>query len=349
MVLGRSWDRHGIRTDVYRADPDRLIVPVVASIHGDGVADCPHCQEMNVSQSSTQSTAVPDPSTLPEAQARFEHFHVGEIECYALSDGAMVRPPPQAGTPTANAPAPVMIPLSCMLARVPGSGLVLLDTGFGADAMTGGQPMRSVGRLSASLAAAGFAPEDIDVVLISHMHPDHIGGMYRSDGTKTYPNATYYVGAEELAFWSQEPLDLSQAASPPHIKKGMEQAVRRMLGFADDTLRTFKAGEEVLPGVGTILLPGHAPGQVGFILSSGGDRLLFTADAIAHPVISIETPDVVNPMDMDPVRAVRTRHELIALLSEPGWQSFTPHFPWPSRGRVHDENGKAAWTPASRG
>ena len=120
-----------------------------------------------------------------------------------------------------------------------------------------------------------------------------------------------------------------------------------MLGFAGDTLRTFKAGDEVLPGIGTIALPGHAPGQVGFILSSGGNRLLFTADAVAHPVVPIETPDVYNPMDMDPDRAVKTRHELVVLLSAPGWQAFTPHFPWPSLGRVHGENGKAAWTPAT--
>ena len=302
-----------------------------------------------MSQSSAQPSAAIDPASLPEAQARFDRFRVGEIECTALSDGAMVRPSPPAAA--ASGPAgpsrPVMIALSCLLARVPGSGLVLIDTGFGTDALVGGQPMRSVGRLAASLAAAGFSPGDIDVVLISHMHPDHIGGMYRSDGTKSYPNATYHVGAEELAFWSQEPLDLSGAASPPHIKTGMAQAARSMLDRAGDTLGTFEAGQEALPGVGTILLPGHAPGQVGFILSSQGDRLLFTADAIAHPVVSIETPDVYNPMDMAPDQAVRTRHEVIALLSEPGWQSFTPHFPWPSRGRVQAADGKAVWTPAA--
>ena len=285
-----------------------------------------------MSESSTQAA---DPRT----QARFERFHVGEIECCALSDGAIVRPMPHGSPPGP----PFYVPLSCLVARVPGSGLVLMDTGFGTDASVGEQRMQTVGRLAASLAGAGIAPEDIDVVLISHMHPDHIGGMYKADDSKVYPNATYYVGAEELAFWSKDPLDLSQAASPPHIKTGMAQAVRRMLGAGDDTLRTFKAGEEVLPGVGTILLAGHAPGQVGFILSSGGERLMFTGDAFSNPVMSIETPETYNPMDMDPDRAVQTRRELIALLSEPGWQSFTPHFPWPNRGRLRATDGKTVW------
>ena len=301
-----------------------------------------------MSQSSTQPAAI-DPSTLPEAQPRFEHFRIGEIECYGLSDGAMVRPTPSPppGAPPAPPAPPVMIPLSCLLVRLPGIGLVLIDSGFGNEATFGGRPMRSVGHLTESLAAAGFAPDDIDVVLISHIHPDHVTGLHRNDGTKTYPNATYCVGAEELAFWSQEPLDLSQAASPPHIKIGMEHAAKRMLGFVGDTLRTFRAGEEVLPGIGTMLLPGHAPGQVGFILSSGGERLLYTGDAISIPGVSIETPDVYNPMDMDPDRAVRTRHELIAMLSEPGWQTFTPHFRWPSRGYVRGGDGAATWKPAT--
>ena len=77
---------------------------------------------------------------------------------------------------------------------------MLIDTGFGTEATVGGKPTRSVGRLAASLAAAGFSPEDIDAVLISNMHPDHIGGMHRGDQTKTCPNAAYHVAAEELAF-----------------------------------------------------------------------------------------------------------------------------------------------------
>ena len=164
-----------------------------------------------------------------------------------------------------------MIPLSCLLVRLTGTGPVLIDSGFGNEATFGGRPMRSVRHLTELLAAAGFAPDDIDVVLISQIHPDQVTGLHRNDGTKTYPNATCYVGARKLAFWSQEPLDLSQLASPPHIKIGMEHAATRMLGFAS---------------------------------RSRG--------------VSIETPDVHNTMDMDPDRAVRTRHELIAMLCELG-------------------------------
>jgi hypothetical protein len=126
-------------------------------------------------------------------------------------------------------------------------------------------------------------------MLISHMHPDPIDGMYRSDGTKTYPNDTYYVGAKKLTFSSQEPLDLSQ---PPSACSTSSSSTR----------------------------------------SSRSRRRTSTI-----------------PWTWYSDWAIKTRHELVALPLEPSWQSFTPHFPWPSRGRVHNENGKATWAPASQG
>lgn len=301
-----------------------------------------------MNHSPSEPGLAAEPGLSAGAQARFHRFHFGEIECIALSDGGlpMSRPHAQeAASPNSETggDGPPLRPLSCLLVRLPRTGLVLIDTGFGLNPVVGGTVLRTVGRLPASLAGAGVAPEDIDVVLISHIHPDHVGGLYGDDGAKLYPNASYHVGAEELAFWGRQPLDLSGTASPPHVKEGMANAAKRMLGFAGDTLSTFRAGEEVLPEVGTMLLPGHAPGQVGFILSSGAKKLLFTGDAIAEPVASIETPEVYNPMDMNPDLAVETRRKLIALLSQPEWRCFTPHFPWPNLGRVQTTNGKSFW------
>ena len=226
---------------------------------------------------------------------------------------------------------------------------MLIDAGFGPNPVVGGHFMPSGGRLQISMAQAGFAPEDIAAVLISHMHPDHIGGLYKDDGTRIYPHATYHVPAEELAYWSRDPLDLSQAASPPPVKTEMTQVIKRFHRLSGDELRTFPAGEEALPGLGTMLLIGHAPGQVGFILSNGGERLIFVADALSHPIMSVETPDIYNPMDMDSDRAVKSRHELIAMLSNSDWQLFASHFPFPARGRIRGTVGQATWTPTAAG
>ena len=298
-----------------------------------------------------------DAAALPISQPRFEHFRVGEIDCYALSDGAIIRtiPTRQAtgSDPTRSASGGsrqiYMNPLSCLLVRLPGTGLVLIDAGFGRDPTVGGMFMPSVGRLQLSMAQAGFTPEDIDAVVISHMHPDHIGGLYNDDGTRVYPNATYNVSAEELAYWSRDPLDLSQAASPPPVKIEMTKVIKRFHKLAGDELKTFPAGEEALPGLGTMLLTGHAPGQVGFTVSNGGERLVFVADALSHPVVSIQTPDTYNPMDMDSDRAVKTRHELIAMLSDSDWQLFASHFPFPARGHIQGKSGEATWTPTAAG
>jgi glyoxylase-like metal-dependent hydrolase (beta-lactamase superfamily II) len=291
--------------------------------------------------------SFPTLADLSEAEPRFYRFSLGAIDCVALSDGGIptLRRPDPSALPTGpdNPPAFTLLPLSILLVRLPASGqLVLIDTGFGAEPIMGGGPAHTVAKLSKSLDLAGFKPDDIDVVLISHMHPDHIGGMYTPDGTKRFPKADYYLGAEELAFWNQEPLDLSDVESPPAIKEQMTEYSNRMLAQARGDIRTFRAGEDVLPGVQTILVPGHSPGQVGFIFTSDEQKLLYTADAF-NRVQSIQTPDAVNPMDMNSRLGIETRHNLLRLLSGPEWKNFTPHFPWPSTGRVSLADGSYRW------
>ena len=298
--------------------------------------------EVTLSDLKPNQTAHQVPA-LSGAEARFHHFRVGAIEAVAVSDGGIPIPSPP-GTDSS----PGLRALACLLLRMPETGqLLLIDTGFGPTPKRAGNPLPTAGKLLLSMAGAGVQPEDVDVVLISHIHPDHVDGLFDDQGSKTFPNASYHVGVEELAFWSQDNLDLSDSPAPPSLKQHMVGSAKRMLGFANGQLSTFRAGEEALPGVGTLLLPGHTPGQVGFMVSSGDDKLLYTADAFTTPEMSFDAPERHNPFDLDPVEAVKTRHRLLETLSTQGWHSFTPHFPWPNVGRVKADGKRFVWASAA--
>ena len=294
---------------------------------------------------------------LPGTEARFYHFQVGNIHCISLSDGAILvplAPPPPVVTPArTHVPAQPdtalqfrLIPLSCLLVTLPQSGkVVLMDSGFGFNPELLGRPMRSDGRLIESLSAAGIQPESVDIVLISHLDPDHIGGLLRDDGSKRFPNASYHASREEVAFWDREIIDLSYSPSPEPVKRERLTASGRLLRIARNSIRTFRSGEKAVPGIGTIAIPGHTPGQVGFVVYGEPESLLYTGDGIVNPVISIETPHVHNPMDLDPETGVRSRNALIKMLLESEMASFSPHFPWPNVGHVVKTDAGAKWKP----
>ncbi len=292
-----------------------------------------------------------DPSRI-ETGARFQRFRIGKLACTAFSDGSIRVPRPAlpsgAGSDEQKtAPEFHFVPLSCLAVEIPEPGqLVLMDSGFGFDPAQLGKPMRTDGRLMESLEAADLSAGTIDVVLISHLDPDHVGGLYDSLGAQVFPNATYYASEEAVEFWSKESIDLSSSPCPPPIKQNRLRASAQMLQCAGKELQTFRSGDEVIPGIGTLALPGHAPGQVGFIVSSEGETLFYTADAIVNTVISIETPEAHNVMDLDPHLGVETRRRLVASLSESGWKSFSPHFPFPSWGSVRKHGERYTWKPA---
>ncbi len=279
---------------------------------------------------------------LPIPGRRFLPFRYGNVEAVALSDGGIPVPAPL-GTPGF-----VLRQLSCLLIRLPGArNWVLMDAGFGPVARVMGQALPTGGFLLGSLAAAGVDRAEISIVLVSHIHPDHVDGLFDDDGTPTFPNAVYRVAEEELAFWSQNGLDLGDSPLPPPRKAEMLAAAARLLRLANGSMQTFRGGEEAVPGIGTIRLPGHTPGQVGFVMTSGDTRLAYVADAITTPDISVLHPRRRHPLDIDPERAVTTRLSLLGMLAEPGWQSFTPHFPWPGIGIVRHSDTGYTWTPGA--
>ena len=290
--------------------------------------------------------AWPEQPATPETQARFHRFHVGNMQCVSLSDGAIRVP---LGRPEPGQPMQFrLVPLACLLLTLPQTGqVVLIDSGFGYNPALLGKPLLSDGRLAESLAQAEIDPASIDAVILSHLDPDHVDGLFHDDGTRTFPRATYHAAAEDLAFWRRESIDLSDSPCPEPVKQDRLRASSRLLRLAGDTLHAFKTGEEVLPGITSIALPGHTPGQVGFIIQGDPESLLYTADSVTNSVLSIETPEVHNPMDLYPAQAVETRRALIRLLLEKNWQSFSPHFPWPAIGRLERSGERVIWQPAS--
>lgn len=293
------------------------------------------------------------------ASPRFFPFTIGKLQCAAVSDG-FIPTPASLGAPEIDAdelahfliergedPAFISTPVSCLLIeREEDGGPILIDSGMGTLAGPMGDPIPSLGKLPSSLAMAGRSPEDIRIALLSHIHPDHFGGYFRADGHPNFPNAKYHVSVEEIDFWSADKPDLTGTLMPPPMRETLVADVHRFLDLAGPDIVPFKAGDDVLPGVGTILLDGHTPGQVGFLFDGGGGRQLFyTADAAGHPYISIERPDWRFSFDADAPLASRTRKRLIAMLIEKGWYSFTPHFPWPSVGRLSQRQDRVIWSP----
>ena len=297
---------------------------------------------MNETTNEAGTNQEPEPH-LPGTEARFHRFRVGNLDCVSLSDGAIRVPlgPPEPGKPMQFR----LVPLACLLVTLPKTGQrVLIDSGFGNNPDTMGKPLFSDGRLAESLSMASISPGSIDAVLISHLDPDHIGGLFHHhDGSRTFPHATYYAPAEEIAFWSRESIDLSVSPTPEPSKQDRLRNASRLLRLAGDTLKTFHAGEEVLPGITSIALPGHTSAQVGFLLDGDFEALLYTGDSVTHAVTSLETPNVFHPLDFYPEQGVETRHKLIRLLLENKWQSFSPHFPWPAFGRVERSGDGVIW------
>ena len=178
-------------------------------------------------------------------EARFDRFHVGKIVCTALSDGGILvhrpAPPQKDGDAPVAAPAPLVIPLSCLVVELPESKqTVLIDAGFGLAPELLAKPMSSAGRLQDSLRAAGYGVKDIDVVLISHFDIDHVAGLYSETGEHIFDKAQYYASAEAIEFWGREEIDLEASPSLSWIKKERLLVSGHVLKSSGARLKTFK-------------------------------------------------------------------------------------------------------------
>ncbi len=200
-----------------------------------------------------------------------------------------------------------------------GAGIVLFDAGLNADGIT------------AALAAAGYAPEDVATVVITHMHGDHIGGLTREDGTPTFANAAYVTGQAEFDHWAAQG------------NEGFEAKVRPL---AD---RFTFIGDEgtVAPGITGMAAFGHTPGHMVYRLDSGGSQVLLMADLANHYVWSVAYPDWEVRFDADKAAAAQARRRILGMAASERMPVIGYHMPFPGMGFIDTREDGFRYVPTS--
>jgi glyoxylase-like metal-dependent hydrolase (beta-lactamase superfamily II) len=282
---------------------------------------------------------------MPEGSHRFQ---VGSIGCTVLSDGYYSYPaswffpnadPAELSRAMENHHLPqdsVLSPYTCLLIET-GRHIVLVDTGAG-------ETSRTSGAIQARLEMAGVRPKDVDTVILTHAHADHIGGAIDPCGRPAFPNARYVLSETEWEFWTAARTDLSHLRVPDAAKDSISSMARRCLGVLRHQIEPIDRETEIVPGVLAIPAPGHTPGHLAVLIASEGDYLLNLGDAAVHP-LHLEQPSWQNGFDLAPDRALVTRRRLMERAVADDMHLMAFHFPFPSVGRAAANNGGWLWTP----
>ncbi|MPS77799.1 MAG: MBL fold metallo-hydrolase [Achromobacter sp.] len=197
---------------------------------------------------------------------------------------------------------PSSIHINCYLVRGRGR-TILIDAGAGGFKQWGG-------KLIANLALAGVQPSDIDTILLTHAHPDHVGGLLDSSGEAAFPDAEKVIHQREVFFWKDDG-NLSRASERA---RGNFLFARKVFDQYREKMRTF-TDREVLPGIGAMSLPGHTAGHSGYRIESDDRSLLIWGDIVHFPQIQIARPDVSIAFDQDPILSAETRSKLLDVVS----------------------------------
>jgi len=283
-------------------------------------------------------------------------FKIGDFECFAVSDGSHTYAPPHFPPPEvllfSNAPKESLAsvrrrynlptpwkewvsPYICLVIKA-GKHLVLVDTGAGSLAPT-------TGKIITNLRAAGISPGDIDTVVNTHGHPDHLGGNIGANNRPAFPEARYVISKEEWGFWTS-----SQAEQKleEHSREVLVTIARRNLLPIKQRLDLVDGENEIIPGIKAVPAPGHTPGLIALAISSKNERLLCISDIVLHPV-HLEMPEWFSVFDVLPGSLGITRRKLIEKACAAKELVMAFHFPFPGLGRVVRKGKTWRWQPVN--
>ncbi|MDR3086763.1 MAG: MBL fold metallo-hydrolase [Azoarcus sp.] len=218
-----------------------------------------------------------------------------------------------------------------------GQHLVLIDAG----AATCFGPM--LGHVQNNIKAAGYRLEDVDTVLLTHLHSDHVCGLLSGTGTAAFPNATVWAAKDEAAYWLSEEI---AAKAPEKAQGGFKRARDAVAPYvARGKFKTWAAGETLLPGLTTVPSPGHTPGHSGYLFVSKGQSLLFWGDIVHSHAVQFAHPEVSIEFDADQKMAVATRRKIFADAARNRLLIAGAHLPFPGIGHVRAEKQGYQWVP----
>ncbi|CEJ13837.1 N-acyl homoserine lactonase [bacterium YEK0313] len=219
-----------------------------------------------------------------------------------------------------------------------GDRLVLVDTGT-ADAMG-----PSLGLMPRNLAAAGVTPEQIDTVLMTHLHPDHANGLITPDGKAFFPNAELVVAGVEYDFWTDQAL-MNQAPADSQSFFRMAQAALQPYNDANRLRRLGRDASEVVPGISAVAAPGHTPGHTGYRIASGSQQLLVWGDIVHVAPFQFARPDWSIAFDTSQDTAAASRRRLFDMTATDRIMVAGMHLPFPGIGHVLREGEAYRFVP----